>query len=586
MQSWTWRAQMLAEDTSIKVIEDPEATTFSIDQSGTLRVPVLDQNSAAASRMLAGGTLHEVAHRLWSSFEVIGAAAPVVAKFLMKFEDHRIERRAGEKWGGAAEELTAAWQELYEAGRVARPTSADAPVIALLSIYCLAACRAMTWPLKQAIKDRPIARQHLVDAVGEELATEVDQHLSRVPELASTAECRDLAIKLLSPFVPPSDLTGPEAAESEEPEESEDQQGASKGSSTGQSDGDSEADPEASDGTQAVPGEPSDEEGEEGSGEAASTPSTTDESEQSDEAQKANGKASPEPSAAERALEDLEVDGGELFANAVRDIVGSAGGHEGGEQEVVETQQDERILSDGEVLLDSAAAATTALKARLDQLLQTMTRRRPRAGSRGRIRPERVWRVKFGKDDIWRQRTESLRLDTYIHALFDMSGSMDGYKATMAMQSAAALAMACESLHGVACAMDRFPAQSDSAALGVLKTVDESYRVGAQRMAGAAACGGTPMLQAIATAMRSIALRKEERKLLIIATDGMPAEQDRTRQAIRLLKASGMQVLTIGIGTSAKAIDPDACEIRSIDALPTVMFEALERLLHEHDLAA
>ena len=96
--------------------------------------------------------------------------------------------------------------------------------------------------------------------------------------------------------------------------------------------------------------------------------------------------------------------------------------------------------------------------------------------------------------------------------------------------------------------------------------------------------GGTPLAEALWRAGYALASRPEPRRLLIVATDGRPNDVASARDIIARCRASGIEVMGLGIGQNLVEVQAvfgvqDAVAIARIDALAPALFQVLERRL-------
>ncbi len=162
--------------------------------------------------------------------------------------------------------------------------------------------------------------------------------------------------------------------------------------------------------------------------------------------------------------------------------------------------------------------------------------------------------------------------------LGDRSGSMDGEQMSVAVQSAFVTAEALELLPGVACAVGFFPWGSTQVAQ--LKDFGEKPK--ASRFA-LTANGGTPMAEALLWAGMKLSHRKEPRKIIVVMTDGQPADVPATLRAMDRLSGCGIE--TYGIGILDKNIlhwlKEGARSIDRIEELPKALVDVLKEALVE-----
>lgn len=226
------------------------------------------------------------------------------------------------------------------------------------------------------------------------------------------------------------------------------------------------------------------------------------------------------------------------------------------------------------------ARATNALKARLRALLLAQTKTRTVHTDRGRLNPNRAYRIKFGQVDVFSSKISNSSVETVIELLIDTSSSMRrNDRLKVAMDTALAVGEALNGLQGVSFAVSAFPLGT-AAGLGVVKDFQERLIHSMNRFASLGPAGSTPLSQAMMASGIRLLRRKEPRKLLLVTTDGEPDSNDPTRLAIRTLSSYGIEIVGIGIETQAvHGLFKDAMTIADVSQLPGELFATLQRLL-------
>ena len=241
-------------------------------------------------------------------------------------------------------------------------------------------------------------------------------------------------------------------------------------------------------------------------------------------------------------------------------------------------------------LLSGVQAEWARLSARLQGLVQASRSDRPRPVRSGRrLDPRRLHRVAVADERIFARKAHRVAPNTAVHLLVDLSGSMaaavdrrDGSVTTRtecALESALALALALDGIAGVRVAVTGFPGRA-----GRPDRVTRMVRPGQspQACAGAfvqGARGGTPMAQALWYAAAELLACREERRMLMVLTDGEP---DDTPEALRLLglcRQAGIEAVGVGIGVDVRHLFPTAIEVRGAKDLKRELFGVAEQLL-------
>lgn len=162
----------------------------------------------------------------------------------------------------------------------------------------------------------------------------------------------------------------------------------------------------------------------------------------------------------------------------------------------------------------------------------------------GRLDPKRLVHAgAFGRRDVFRRKHEAPKIDAVVSIVVDLSGSMDGRKARIAVDAALLLGQAldrcgipfevrghkssgkCQTADGLPPEQTANWGRTDTHHEIVAKDFDEGFRATAGSIHNLAACtgGGNVDTDAIYNATARLARRTEARRLLLIISDGRPA---------------------------------------------------------------
>lgn len=168
--------------------------------------------------------------------------------------------------------------------------------------------------------------------------------------------------------------------------------------------------------------------------------------------------------------------------------------------------------------------------------------RRQRAG---RPEPKRFARAAMGETDLFKKPGQHVALDLTVSFLDDLSGSMNGQR-DIERDAAIVSAVACQRLdipfevvgydssHEARHFVFKDYSHDGFGAIGEMANMsNEAARAG----------GGTPTAEAIIGAIARIERRKESNKLIMVSTDGMPNDPERTRKAVQAAWRRGIMVL-------------------------------------------
>jgi cobalamin biosynthesis protein CobT len=87
------------------------------------------------------------------------------------------------------------------------------------------------------------------------------------------------------------------------------------------------------------------------------------------------------------------------------------------------------------------------------------------------------------------------------------------------------------------------------------------------------------MAEAMGYAATELLLRPEERRLLLVLTDGMPDSTLAVRDLLGRCRDSDIEVVGIGILTDVGRLFPVAVEVAEVGDLKRTLFRVAERLL-------
>ena len=230
----------------------------------------------------------------------------------------------------------------------------------------------------------------------------------------------------------------------------------------------------------------------------------------------------------------------------------------------------------------AARAATAALRRRLGTLVQASVEDDRRSGRRGRrLDTGSLHRPCAGQPVRFCAREARDAPKTAVGLLLDRSGSMGGRMA-LAGQAVLATALALETVPDVACWAAAFPGANRGGVIPLKPFAARASRVAGRFGLGAG--GGTPLAEALWRAAYELLRRPEPRRLVIVATDGLPDDPDRVRDAIGRCRAGGIEVLGLGIGQNLAEVEGvfgarSASAIGVIEGLAPALFALLERHL-------
>ena len=220
--------------------------------------------------------------------------------------------------------------------------------------------------------------------------------------------------------------------------------------------------------------------------------------------------------------------------------------------------------------------ASVGLRNRFDGLLQSTRRVGVRSARRGRLGTRLLHRVAVKDPRLFLQREEKPTVNTALHILLDASGSMRS-RMDLAAEACYALALALHQAR-INVGITAFPGESR---IGTqIPTVAPILRHGQRPTADIHPhpSGGTPLGEALWWLVPHMQGLSENRKVVLIVTDGDPYDPAMVRRAVDAGRALGIEF--IGLGIAAPAVTdllPGASgTIDSLDDLLPVLFEAVQ----------
>jgi cobalamin biosynthesis protein CobT len=147
----------------------------------------------------------------------------------------------------------------------------------------------------------------------------------------------------------------------------------------------------------------------------------------------------------------------------------------------------------------------------------------------------------------------------------------------LAMDSAVALALALEGISGVNSAITRFP-HGDTDNVNPLLKHGQKVRPNAS-VFSAITNGGTPLHTALWYAAASVMATKEDRKVIMVLTDGEPDDYDAAKSVIRRCEATGIELVGVGICIDTSHLFDNSICINNVSELRSELFKISRDLL-------
>ena len=164
-------------------------------------------------------------------------------------------------------------------------------------------------------------------------------------------------------------------------------------------------------------------------------------------------------------------------------------------------------------------------------------------------------RVRLGNSRVFRQKREGAGLSTAVHFVVDMSGSMSDYLSDGVTRRDAAIGL----VYGMGDILDEydvpFQINAFSDIYATLKNFGDDWTQVRKRKERPNISGGTFTGLAVQRAMTDLVVRQEDRKLLIVITDGDTGDQEVLMSCYSEAKFQGIEVASVMIGPKILSIE-------------------------------
>lgn len=234
--------------------------------------------------------------------------------------------------------------------------------------------------------------------------------------------------------------------------------------------------------------------------------------------------------------------------------------------------------------------STTALKTRLQSMLQSVLMKRSHIFRRGRLDTRQLHKVVVSDPRLFVKLEERQGFNTAVHIMIDCSGSMRR-RMELTTQACYALAKALDSIKGINVGVTAFPADrpvinghENPDVTAVYPVVRHGERIHSRFHTKVSGC--TPMGESIWWVLQQMLPLAESRKIILILTDGDPDYLKNTIEAIKQGRKLGFEFYGIGINTcSIKSILPhSSCNIHKLSELAPAMFGIMKTVFKNHKL--
>ncbi len=235
----------------------------------------------------------------------------------------------------------------------------------------------------------------------------------------------------------------------------------------------------------------------------------------------------------------------------------------------------------GQALVAEVKIQTRALLTRLEALVQACRQERSRLSLCGKqIDTRELHRLAVSDLQVFSTLQRRQTVNTAVQIVLDASSSMKHSRIEVARRSALAAALALQSIPGTTVNCVAFGKKHH---VTVLTCFGERVERTAPRYAAIEAEGSTPLAEALWWCATALLFRQEERKIMLVITDGEPNDRNTARDVIQRYLNSGIEA--IGLGIELPMIEdlfPTSQIIHSVQQLPNALFRLLEQALTRH----
>ena len=233
----------------------------------------------------------------------------------------------------------------------------------------------------------------------------------------------------------------------------------------------------------------------------------------------------------------------------------------------------------GSRALRNAQLHSDGVRKEMQRIIEGQQRNRTRLRDHGnRMCQRRMQNGMFGNSEVFLHQRHQRQKTAAIHLLLDASPSMNS-RIDVAVEATMAIGLAIERIRGVNLAVTRFPVDQRHGAVlydddvQPLIASGESIAANADRF-NIGTMGGTPMADAMWYCCHQLLAQKEDRKILLIVTDGQPNNEESVKELLKTVLPAGIEVMALGIREqSVKRLFPVAESIDDINQLSNAMFQ-------------
>lgn len=573
MRSLPLVAGLIGRTFGVSVIQDESETTASVDQHKVVRIaPLRDVGTQEEADLVIGKIIHECVHLRFGDMSLVGST-PLVNVLENILEDVFGEREQAREYPGAPAMIGRALEIMVERGLFAMP-SGDASPAQLLTAMLI--CGLRSQELGQAIlQDRyEAARAHLEGAIGTDLVREIWETALQVRTCKSTARAFEIADEIQR-------ILKQQANQPEQPQQGQGNKAQAGPGNNGQQstppqgqkpDADGGKQPQRPSGSNATPSPASSPTPEQLRAVGGLLVASKEDFGATDFGEALSGemrRTNVTGQAIPAAGDVFNPNPGQYAMRPAPDLNGDKPDSKDPGNGVTPSQH--KTPSMAADIRQRTRPIAFKLGTKLESLLEGITESQMYPSSSGRrIMRERLNRLCLGKGDVFRRQEEAISLNTAVAIVQDISASMadsleDQKPAIDAAEEAAWAVGDVLEKHEVPFSLYVFGRNTTP-----IKRFDDGWRKASRRV-WASLEGNTITHLAIRTAVGDLVGRPEDRKLMLLITDGAPSSIQAMVIEIQEAQRAGIEVAMLFIAKAMPSLLTNAMHEAGLKLKPQLV---------------
>ncbi|WP_417794476.1 VWA domain-containing protein [Terasakiella pusilla] len=277
-----------------------------------------------------------------------------------------------------------------------------------------------------------------------------------------------------------------------------------------------------------------------------------------------------------KSLQDLIHASTDQLPNNVGETIRSALGarpvSSQGNRLAVEAEKPVLTLSPEQV--EACRKASIGMRSRFEGLWQTTQQLRVRPARSGKLSSRRLHRMATAGTGLFMRAEDRPSLKTVVHILLDASGSM---QSRMDLATAACHTVV-QSLYtlGLNVGVTAFPGKPGRQAT-VMPLLRHGQRPSA--LMRPKPTGGTPLGEAVWWLLPQLYEMRENRKIVVVISDGEPDDTEMVKSAIKAGQALGLEFVGLGIASSSveRLMPESSSTVYSLNELVPALLSAIQK---------